>query len=357
MSFPDRRTANILLTILLFAAVFAILYAARRVLLIFVFAILFAYLIDPVVSFLQRHSLFSRNLRGPHVVEVYLAFLLLLVFAGHALAPRLVSINSKLFRTVPVVIEGLSNGEVAAQVGHKYGWSESQEQRLSTFLIEHEDQIQSFLRGLERFTANALALSIVVPILALFFLADGEHIADGFIQVASTEATRQSLREVADELNIMLRKYIRAKVILGGLSLVFYSAAMLLLGFPHAIVLGALGGILEFIPVAGWMISATAILVVGAVTHSHWIWMAALLGIWRMFMDYFISPRVVGQNLEIHPLMVLFAVMVGGEIGGIVGVYLSIPLMVVVRVIWQKWVSATPGARATPEIIQTVESN
>lgn len=57
-------------------------------------------------------------------------------------------------------------------------------------------------------------------------------------------------------------------------------------------------------------------------------------------MDYFISPPVVGQNLEIHPLMVLFAVMVGGEIGGIVGIYLSIPLMVVVRVVWQKCVLA-----------------
>jgi predicted PurR-regulated permease PerM len=348
MAFPDRRTANILLTILLFSGVFAILYAARHVILIFVFAILFAYLIDPVVRFLQRHSLFSRNLRGPHVAEVYLVFLLLLVFAGHAFAPRLVSINSKLFRTVPVVIEGLSNGEVAAQIGHKYNWSESQEQRLSVFLIEHQDQIQSFLRGLERFASNALALSIVVPILALFFLADGEHIAEAFIQMASTEGARQSLREIADELNIMLRKYIRAKVILGGLSLVLYSAAMLLLGFPHAIALGVLGGILEFIPVAGWMISAVAIIVVGLLTHSHWIWMAALLGLWRLSMDYVISPRVVGQGLEIHPLMVIFAVMVGGEIDGIVGIYLSIPLMVVVRVIWQKY--ASTAARSSPQL-------
>ena len=56
-------------------------------------------------------------------------------------------------------------------------------------------------------------------------------------------------------------------------------------------------------------------------------------------MDYFISSRVLGKNLEIHPLMVLFAVMVGGEIGGIVGIYISIPLMVVIRVIWRKCVS------------------
>jgi predicted PurR-regulated permease PerM len=58
-----------------------------------------------------------------------------------------------------------------------------------------------------------------------------------------------------------------------------------------------------------------------------------------MALDYFISPRLVGRNLEIHPLMVLFAVMVGAECGGIVGIYLSIPLMVVIRVIWRRALS------------------
>jgi hypothetical protein len=66
MAFPDRQTSNVLLTILHFSLVLTILYAARRVLLIFAFAILFAYLIDPVVRFLQRRSLFFKNLRGPH---------------------------------------------------------------------------------------------------------------------------------------------------------------------------------------------------------------------------------------------------------------------------------------------------
>ncbi len=266
----------------------------------------------------------------------------------HALAPRLISINSKLFRTAPAVVEGFSTGEIATTIGDKYGWSESQELRLREFQVRHREQTHSLVRSAEQFTSNAMIVLVVVPILSIFFLADGAHIADGFIQLVSTEGNHREVREVADELNAMLRKYIRAKVILSGWSLVFYTAGMLLLRFPHAIALGVLGGILEFIPVAGWMISAAAIIAVGALTHSHWIWMAVLLGIWRMFMDYFISPRVVGQNLEIHPLMVLFAVMVGGEIGGIVGIYLSIPLMVVVRVVWQKCVSS--AARSSAEL-------
>ena len=61
MALLDRRTARILLTILVFAVVLAIVYVARAVIIIFIFSILFAYLIDPVVRFLQRHSLFLRT--------------------------------------------------------------------------------------------------------------------------------------------------------------------------------------------------------------------------------------------------------------------------------------------------------
>ncbi len=98
MPFPDRRTTEVLLTTLLFAVVLSLVYVARYVIVIFIFAILFAYLIDPVVRFLQRHSLFFRNLRGPHVAEVYLLFLVLIALGAHAVAPGFLHNNAKLFR-------------------------------------------------------------------------------------------------------------------------------------------------------------------------------------------------------------------------------------------------------------------
>jgi predicted PurR-regulated permease PerM len=341
MAFPDRRATNILLTILLFVIVFAALYAARRVLLIFVFAILFAYLIDPVVSFLQRHSLFFKNLRGPHVVEAYLGFLILAVVASQGVAPLVSRHAATLIKETAAWIDSLTTGDIAMRIGDAQGWSQAEEWRLKAFLVGHRENLKNLTRSAEQFASNAMATLLVVPILSMFFLADGRHIAGGFIQLVSIEGNHQAIREIADELNIMLRKYIRAKVVLGGCSFVFYSAAMLSLRFPYAIGMGVLGGILEFVPVPGWTSSAAIILSVGFLIHCHWIWMALLLAIWRITMDYFISPRIVGKNLEIHPLMVLFAVMAGGEIGGIVGIYLSIPLMVVVRVIWVKFVSTT----------------
>ena len=63
---------------------------------------------------------------------------------------------------------------------------------------------------------------------------------------------------------------------------------------------------------------------------------AGFAGIWRVVMDYAISPRVMGHQLEIHPLLAIFTVMAGGAVGGIAGIYLSIPLVATLRVVWRR---------------------
>jgi predicted PurR-regulated permease PerM len=338
MAFPERRTADVLLTILFYAVVCAAVYGARRIILIFVLAVFFAYLIDPVVKFLQRHSLLFRNLRGPAVLEVYLAFVILIAALGHALAPGLARNTVKLVDEVPVLMDGLSTGDIAGELGEKYGWSEQQEFRFRAFLARHREDIQGLVHGVDHYISNAaqvLGGFLLIPVLAIFFLRDGDHIVDVLIQLFFPQDRRPGVRAVADELNIMLTRYIRAQVLLCGFSFVFYAAALLLLRFPHAIALAALGGLLEFIPAVGWISTFATIICVGIVNHSHWIWMAALLAIWRLVQDYFASPRIMGRHLEIHPLAAIFAVLVGGEIGGIVGIYLAVPLIASMGVIWR----------------------
>src|SRR5260370_32210514 len=130
---------------------------------------------------------------------------------------------------------------------------------------------------------------------------------------------------------------------------------MCVLGCPDAIVLGALAGIREFIPVLGWMSAGATIVSAGVITHSHWIWMLALLGVWRILMDYAIAPRVMGHELEIHPLLAIFALMVGGAVGGIVGIYLSVPLVAALRVIYRRFALPPAGATAPNSIVDSAE--
>ena len=346
MAFRGRRIVNVLCMILLFAVVLAIVYVARGVLVIFTFSILFAYLIDPLVRFLQRHSSVFRNLRGPHVAAAYLYLLIFIPLVIHLVAPGALGKTAKFAKQIPSLIAGISSGEIVTQIGGEYGWSEPQQLRLKSLLVQHQANIVGVAGGWERSAFSILASLVVIPILAIFFLSDGAKMVDSLIRMVATKDNLEQLQSLAGDLNSMLHHYIRAKVILAGLSLVFFSLATLLLRFPHFLALGLLAGTLEFIPVAGWMISAVAIISIGAMTHAHWIWMAALIGLWRMLMDYWISPRVMGHELEIHPVMAIFAVMVGGAIGGIVGIYLSVPLVAVLRVLWRTYARLRPQATA-----------
>jgi predicted PurR-regulated permease PerM len=196
----------------------------------------------------------------------------------------------------------------------------------------------------------------VIPILAIFFLSDGEKLAHQIIHLIATNENRKAIESLAGELHVMLQHYIRAKVILGGLSLLYCSIAMLVLGFPDAIALGILAGILEFIPVVGWITAAATIITAGILTHSHWIWMAGLLGVWRISMDYGISPRVMGHELEIHPLLAIFTLMVGGAVGGIVGIYLSVPLVAALRVIYRRFAPAPVEVAAQGGLARSPDS-
>jgi len=345
MAFPDRRTAKVVLTIQFIAGVCASVYFARRIILIFIFAILFTYLLDPIVKFLQRHSLFFRNLRGPAVVEVYVSIVILLAVVGYSFAPGAARNAGKLIDQAPVVLDRLSTGDIASDLRGKYGWSEEQEFRLRFFLAKHKEQIQHLIPALDRYLSNtALILGwlLLVPILAIFFLRDGDHIANALIQLIFPRERRATMRATAHELHLILTRYIRAQLLLCGLSFLFYSAALLLLRFPYAIALASLGGLLEFIPVVGWSSTFAVIVGVGIVNHSHWLWMAVLLAFWRVLQDYVATPRIMGQQLKIHPLAAIFAVLVGAQLGGIIGIYLAVPVMAALPVIWRMSVGEEP---------------
>src|SRR4029077_10100807 len=133
MVFPDRRTACVLLTILLFALALAIVYVARAVIVIFAFSILFAYLINPIVRFLQRHSLFFRNLRGPHVLEAYLAIIVVTVLLSHGLVPDFRKNAGRILSAIPALTNKVSSGEIA-NIGSNLGWEDEQADQIRSFL-------------------------------------------------------------------------------------------------------------------------------------------------------------------------------------------------------------------------------
>jgi predicted PurR-regulated permease PerM len=143
---------------------------------------------------------------------------------------------------------------------------------------------------------------------------------------------------VIGDMNEMLAHFIRAQLILVVLSWVAYSSFLALMKVQYALMLGTAGGILEFIPLIGPFVAAVLIIGVALLTgYSHWVIIGIFLLAWRMVQDYVVSPRIMGKSVELHPLAAIFGVLAGAEIAGVLGVYLSIPVMASLRIVWRRW--------------------
>jgi predicted PurR-regulated permease PerM len=250
----------------------------RAVLAVSCLSILFAYLIDPVVSFLDRYSLLRRKARGVHIAEAYLGVLILVAGTVYVLFPQASSRPDVFLRDVASFSDRLGSGEMATEVGQTNGWSEAQTLRAKEFLTSHRETIRKVSSQIQSLGAMILGANAVMPILAIFFLADGRRLADMALATFATENNLQRLQSLSRELNSVLRHYVRAKMTLVGLSFTYVSFSLFVLRYPHALALGILAGVLEFIPIAGWITAASTIIIFGIVTHCHWIWMGVLAG-------------------------------------------------------------------------------
>jgi predicted PurR-regulated permease PerM len=345
----DDRTGNAITTIGIFLIGAALLYIVRGGLLIFVLSVLFAYLLEPAVAFMQRHFRLSQKNRTWAIAQVYLAGILVFGAVGYELGPHVATQMRNLKAAVPEILQNLSSGKAPVGLVTKHAVATAQQQQIQELLDRNRDLVaRVFERGaasLGSVAASAIWL-FPIPILAAFILRDGRQMAEAMMEALEPGRDNAPLERIVRRVDAMLAKYVRAQLALAGLSFGFYTASMLVLRFPFAIALGLLGGALEFVPMVGWIISGVTILTVGVLTHSHWIWMAGLIVAWRLVQDYVNSPRIMGNSLELRPLTVVLALIIGGQVGGIAGAYLSVPTVAALRIVWLEWLSIRNSSTA-----------
>jgi predicted PurR-regulated permease PerM len=309
----DDRAGNVVTTVALFMAGAAILYQERGAFLILLLSLLFAYLLEPAVTGVQQHSRLGRKNRTWAIAQVYLIGTLVPGSLGYEYGPHLAAQIRNLNAAVAEILGGLSNGKAPVGLGAGHGLSAAQRLRLQELVTHHHDFIvHAFERGTSSagFVAASAIWLFAIPILAIFILKDGRQMVNAFSEAVEQRGDRSPFKRILQRVDTMLAKYIRAQLTLAGLSCMFYSVSMLALGFPYAIALGLLGGALEFLPAVGWVASAVAMLTIGFLTHSHWIWMAGLVLLLRLVQNSVNSPRITGDSLELQPLTVIFALMV-----------------------------------------------
>jgi predicted PurR-regulated permease PerM len=139
-------------------------------------------------------------------------------------------------------------------------------------------------------------------------------------------------------MHSMLGHFIRAQLLLSVLAMVVVTFVLWAMGVPYAIALGPAEGALEFIPLVGPVVGGALILAVAFFSgYSHLFWVLVFLVVWRGIQDYVSSPRIMGGTLELHPLAVMFGVLAGGEVAGVIGIFLSIPVLATIRIMWHVW--------------------
>ena len=344
----DPRTFRVLMTGLIFFLVLGFLRASRETLTLFLFAILFAYFLAPLVAKLEK----PLHGRGKAIAAVYLLLVIVLIGIGLIAGPRIADEGRSLGSSLPSLLNRVASGELLGEVGKRFHLGDSRMQQIQIFLKDHRDQILDYGKAAgAKLAAPAQKIwwLILIPILSLFFLKQGEEIAAGAVDLGRNPEERMTIKGLLSDVNIMLGSYIRSQIILAGLTLVAYTLVLSLLRVPYAFILGPLAGFLEFIPVVGPAIAAVSVVVISVLAgYPHAGWLIVFLGIWRLLQDYVSAPRIMGQSLEINPLMQIFAVLAGAEIGGVVGALISVPVVAILRILWRRISAGAAGTSPEP---------
>lgn len=328
----DQKTVKVLFTALIFALVLLFLYAAWRVIIAFLFAVFFAYLLEAPVSRLET---WLKGSRPAAIGVVYVIFVGLLVVVFVLAGPAVVQEVTTLSQQTPHLSETLT------QVGSKHGWSDVTVQRIQGFINEHRTEIvsrgQRVLVGAVRTIQNMWWL-LLVPILAIFFLKDGRKFGATIVNSVHGQRNREIMAATVEQMNSMLGHFLRAQVMLSALAMVVITLVSWAMRVPYALALAPAAGALEFIPVVGPVMGGAMLLGVAFLAgYSHVLWLLVFLLVWRGIQDYVTSPRILGSKLELHPLAILFGVLAGGEVAGVIGVFLSIPILASLRILWHTW--------------------
>ena len=343
MGFLDRRTISVLLTILFVVGILGLLWMARRPVICFIFALFFAHLLEPVVKRFQGWMHLSR---GKAIAVTYMAILVGLLIFGLTVGPHIIQQGQRL----PQLLEQVTSGTIAWQVGTQQGWSNATEARIQSWLVSHQSDIQRYTRDVTAYIAEGaenVAWILLVPVLAIFFLKERSELGDSVVELLSASDNRNFLESLLADLDTMLAQYVRAQLLLSFFAFLAYGTFLLIVRLPYALAIAAIAGILEFIPIVGPLFALVIIVGIAFLTgYPHWLMLVAFWLVWRGIQDYVNTPRVMGRDLDLHPLLAIFAILVGGEVGGVLGIFLSIPSVAALRILWLNWTHRGPARKA-----------
>ncbi|MCA1687628.1 MAG: AI-2E family transporter [Actinobacteria bacterium] len=334
---------------LVFALVLAsyLVYQIAVVVLALLLTLLFSIIMSAPVDYLSRRGIG----RGLGTLVVLGGLVLLFGIAGAALVPIIEDQASEFVDTFPALLENAEQIVVRVQsaLGLKTSFSLDPQNVL--------DSARNFLSGGALTTvasvgasvATVLSFAVVILIATVYTVARPVPLVNGFVSLFPA-GRRQRVREILGEMYKTVQKWFLGQLASMAIIGLLFTVAMFVIGIPFALLLGVFSGLISFVPYIGPMISVilpVLLALTGNPIDALWV-ILAYLGI-QAIEGNLVQPMVMSRAVHLHPVTLVFALLVMGTLFGFVGVLLAVPLVAVLNVLLRElWIERMDSLGTDP---------
>lgn len=317
-----------------------LLYALRGVLTPIFVAFAIAYLLDPLVDRLEAVG----APRALGITVLLVLTLLVLTLFALLVVPAMVRDLSALAHELPSAVIGLFarlSDWLAArgiEVPHTADDAlEAVQQHLRTMVPNAVALMRSSVTAVLGGTASALgaiAAVVIVPVLSFYLLRDFDRMMAAAVGMLPASMRARAVG-TGREVDTVLGQFVRGQLIVMAILGALYAGGYALIGVRLAIPIGVIAGLLSFIPYVGSGVALGLALLMTALELGgpvQYLLVLAVYGVVQTLEGFVITPRIVGDKLGIPPVIVLIALMIGGELFGFLGVMLALPVSAVIKV-------------------------
>lgn len=311
------------------------LYLERAVLTPFILAAIFAYIFNPVVNFFSHHLRLPRALS---VLTIYLAIIAVVAMASLAFSSRIVEESMELKQEAVTITKTAKQ-----QINSLPEWLKP---TASDTLVNFEKGVFISYPSVISFVPKAFSriLSFIIFLFAAFyFLKEGRSMFDKLLNFVPNDYKVEA-DILIRRINSVLGSYLRGQIFLIFFVALTLFIALAILGVKFALILAVFSGFAEIVPIIGPIVAASVAALAAYIGGGSNFGLAPLqtalivvviYAVVRQIQDYLINPYVMGKITKLHPLIILFAVIAGEHIAGILGLVLAVPTAGVIKIIFE----------------------
>jgi predicted PurR-regulated permease PerM len=302
----------------------------RAVLAPFLIAMIISYVLNPVVSVLNERKV-PRTIA---VLLIYAVFITSVIVVMMNLIPMFMKQLKELNEHLPQLtikaqhwIEELNDNKLLP---------ESVRSGVLNSLAKMENSVSAAISNFVNeigTTINMLLVAFIVPFLAFYMLKDFQLIEKTTLAIVPKTHRKHTVKLLVD-IDTALGNYIRGQFLVCIIIGVFAYIGYWLIGMPYPLLLASVVAVFNIIPYLGPFFGAAPALIMASTISLKMVLMVAAVNLVVQILEgNVISPQVVGRTLHMHPLFIIFALLVGGEVAGVIGLILAVPFFAVMKVI------------------------